>query len=56
MLNFIKNNQNIMFCKADNVTVTLDRSDYDSGVKLLLNDKDMYEITNHNPVKKLKKL
>lgn len=52
---FIVNNPNILFTRADkgNVTVAMDRNDYLSKMSMLLADNNTYTIVNKNPIRKL---
>jgi len=54
-IDFCNNNQDILFTKADkgNVTVALDRSQYNEKVNNLLKDPTTYSIESKNPVKKI---
>ena len=53
--NFIKNNPDIIFTKADkgNVTVALTRNDYNEKVKNLLHDVSTYEVRTNDTTTKI---
>ena len=54
---FLQNNSDIFITHADkeNVTVILNRSDYNKRMLQLVNDNSTYKKTNYNPLKLLKK-
>ena len=54
---FLQNNSDIFITHADkgNVTVILNRSDYDKRMLQLVNDNSAYKKINYNPLKLLKK-
>ena len=53
--NFIKNNPDIVFTKAEkgNVTVALTRTDYNTKVNKLLDDVNTYEVTTNDTTTKI---
>jgi len=52
---FVKNNPNIIFTRADkgNITVALDKIEYFNKIEEMLSDTDTYEKINKDPTKKL---
>jgi len=52
---FLQNNPNIIFTKADkdNITVALDRGSYIEKVEELLNDVNTYTVVKRSPIKSI---
>jgi len=47
---FLKNNPDIIFIRADNITVAMKKTDYIKKMEVLLNDKMTYSIVKKNPI------
>jgi len=54
---FVKNNPNIIFTRADkgNITVALDKTEYLNKIDNMLKDTQTYSVINKEPIKKLTK-
>ena len=54
---FLKNNRNILFTRADkgNVTVCLNKSDFQTKILELLSDTNTYQTVNKNPLDSLQR-
>ena len=54
---FLKNNRNILFTRADkgNVTVSFNKSDYQTKMLELLSDTNTYQTVNKNPLDSLQR-
>jgi len=52
---FCKNNQNIIFTRADkgNITVALDKSSYIKKIEELLKNDNTYTVVKRNPAKSI---
>jgi len=53
--NFLRNNPQVIFTRADkgNITVALDQADYSQSISQMLQDTDTYDIINKDPIRNL---